>query len=133
MPKRIFLVENNQSFRQVMRIMTLRQPDLELCGEAACAEDAIDLILESEPDVALIDLSLPGMSGLDLVRILKERGSSAHCVILSGRSQRKYADEAFAAGAIGYIIKSSPQEIFEGVRRTAEGERFLSRELIGAL
>lgn len=129
MTKRVFVVENHVDFRRVVQILIAREKDLTPCGEADSAEEALDMILETSPDLVLIDLSLPGMSGTEFIKVLKDRCPKSSCVILSGHHEREYADQALEAGALGYIVKSNAEEILEGVRCSAAGERFLSREI----
>ena len=106
--------------------------DMEPCGSAATAEEAIEAMKDRTdcPDLAIIDLSLPGMSGLDLIQKLREVREDLCCVILSGIADREMAEAAIEAGARGYIVKGEPWHMIEGVRAVLAGEVFMSPEVM---
>lgn len=81
------------------------------------------------PDLVLIDVSLPEMSGIELVAILQEKYPDLPCVMLSGHREARYVQKALAAGARGYVTKDSPQAIAEAVRQVLQGEIYLSEDL----
>lgn len=126
MPSRIFVVENHPSFSRVLQLMLSRQLDFEVCGSAETGEDAIAKIADIKPDLALIDLSLPGISGLDVIRRVKQLQPSVRCAVLTGHEEHEYLERSIEAGADGYIVKGSPEEIIEGIRLTAAGQTFYS-------
>jgi len=106
-----------------------------ICGSAASAEEALLILDEMAADLLLIDVSLPGLSGIDFVNTLRQRGMTVRCLMLSGHSEVAYATRALQAGANGYMLKGEPNEMEEGIRAVLQGGTFLSasiRHKIGA-
>ena len=126
MPCRIFVVENYPSFSHVLQLMLKLHTDFEVCGSAERGEDALERIHTCKPDLVIVDLSLPGMSGLELIRAVKAHQPEVRFAVLTGHDEHEYAEQAIEAGASGYILKDSPEEILDGIRRTAAGETYLS-------
>ncbi|HJU25170.1 MAG TPA: response regulator transcription factor, partial [Rhodanobacteraceae bacterium] len=93
------------------------------------AETALRELATMQADVAMIDMSLPLMSGIELVATLRERHPQTHCVILSGHNEASYVERAFGAGAQGYLLKGEPSEIETAITRVLAGERYLSAGL----
>ncbi|MFD2438229.1 response regulator [Modicisalibacter luteus] len=77
----------------------------------------------------LVDLSLPGVSGIDLIASVKTRHPELPCAILSGHGERRYAEQAIAAGAQGYVLKGDPDELPKAIRLMMKGERYVSKAL----
>lgn len=123
---RVFIVEDHPIMRQALLALVNREADLSVCGDAVTAEVALERIAAVAPDVALLDVSLPGMDGLELVARLHGLHPTLRCMMLSGHSERTYIDRALAAGACGYVLKSDVAEIVDGVRSVAEGRTYLS-------
>jgi DNA-binding NarL/FixJ family response regulator len=131
-PITVVLVDDEQLIR-VALAQALSTSGLELVGEAATGEDAMELVVDVRPDVVLMDLQLPGMSG---VKAIEELGSLAPAsrVLVLTRSERNRVVEAIIAGASGYILKSAPVEaIISAVKATAAGESVLSSKIAGKL
>lgn len=112
--------------RQSLRAFMRRQADIDVCGEAATAEAALGQIDEVRPDLVLIDVSLPGMSGLDLLELIRVRHPNLLCVMLSGHGERSHVDHALMAGARGYILKGDTDELAGALRKVIQGETYLS-------
>lgn len=125
----ISLVEDHPVLRGVLKDYISRLPDVRACRAVATAEDALKELDGDPPDLVLIDLSLPGMSGIELVQELRRIHPDLRCAILSGHRSRSYADSALAAGANGYLLKGDPVEIERGMRAILAGERYVSRSL----
>lgn len=123
---RVFIVEDHPIMRQALLALVNREDDLSVCGEAVTAEVALERIAAVAPDVALLDVSLPGMDGLELVALLTELHPTLYCMMLSGHGERTYVDRALACGARGYVLKSDVVEIVDGVRAVAGGGTYLS-------
>ena len=127
---RIYLVEDHPIMRDALCMMLEMEADMEVCGEAETAEAALGAIAAAAPDVVLVDVSLPGMSGIELVPLLLQREPAFRCLMLSGHREKQYVEQALAAGAQGYVVKSSLlDELTDGIRRVMQGERYLSRSL----
>ncbi len=106
---------------------------VELVGEAADAHAAIELVLDLRPDVVLMDLRLPGMSGVEAIEQLGLLAPASRVLVLA-RSEQNRVVEAIVAGASGYILKSAPAEtIAAAVRATAAGESVISSQVAGRL
>lgn len=133
MMTRLFIVEDHPIMRQSLRAFVKRQADFDVCGEAASAETALGQIAQAKPDLVLIDVSLPGMSGLDLLDMLREQYPQLMCVMLSGHGERSHVDHALTAGARGYILKGDTDELAGALRKVIQGERYLSGVLLDKL
>jgi DNA-binding NarL/FixJ family response regulator len=127
----IFLVEDHVIMRQMLREYLTLEEDLAVCGEAGTAQAALDQIAAAHPDLVLIDVALPDMSGIDLVRLLQMKNPHLRLAILSGHREKRHVDEAFEAGAQGYILKGNAFELPEAIRRVMSGENYRSAELNG--
>ena len=118
---RVFLVEDHAVVREVLTEFLSRLPDIDVCGTAASGEEALPVLLHDGCDVALVDVSMPGMSGVDLVRTLRERGARVRCLMLSAHRGMLHVDRALEAGAVGYVLKNSSQELEKALRQVLEG------------
>lgn len=122
MKQTIYIIDDNAFVREALVMLIEGEPDLEVCGVAETALEALDPILSMNPDLVLIDFSLPGMSGLECIerlRILKPRQRTA---VLSGHPEPAYAEQALGAGARAYILKGEPLEIIDGIRQVLASE-----------
>lgn len=129
MPLRVSLVEDHPVLRDVLQEYIGRLPGVELCVVSANAEDALDRFDGSMPDLMLIDLSLPRMSGIDLIRELHLRQPDLRCAILSGHRSPVYVRQALEVGAHGYMLKGDPMEIERGLQAILAGKRYVSPEV----
>jgi DNA-binding NarL/FixJ family response regulator len=131
-PITVVLVDDEQLIR-VALAQALSSSGLELVGEAASGEDAIELVVEVRPDVVMMDLQLPGMSGVQAIEQLGLLAPASRVLVLT-RSEQNRVVEAIIAGASGYILKSAPVEaVISSVKATAAGESVLSSKIAGKL
>src|SRR3954453_18715356 len=131
-PITVVLVDDEQLIR-VALAQALSSSGLELVGEAATGEDAIELVIDVRPDVVLMDLQLPRMSGVHAIQQLGLLAPSSRVLVLT-RSEQNRVVEAILAGASGYILKSAPLEaIVSAIKATAAGESVLSSKIAGTL
>lgn len=129
----VSVVEDHPVYRDTLCTVVAASDEWILDGVAASAEEAIVLLEDGhQPDVLLVDLSLPGMSGIDLVRVVGERWPGVRCLILSGHARRSYADEALAGGAKGYVLKGAPRQLREAIRAVLAGGQYVSEALLAA-
>lgn len=127
---RVFLVDDHPIVRQGVRMLVNQEADMEVCGEAESASDALVEIARTKPHVALVDLSLKDSSGLELIKDLRIRQPELAILVLSMRDESFYAERVFRAGAMGYIPKDEGSErVVEGIRKVHAGEMFVSERL----
>jgi DNA-binding NarL/FixJ family response regulator len=126
---RVVLVDDHALVRSAVR-QAISGPDIEVVAEAATAEDALAVALEHRPDVLLLDLDLPGMNGLQLVRELAPRLPETKIIILTVSTARRDLLEAVRAGAAGYLTKDlSPEALVRSIRGTREGDLPMPRRM----
>ncbi len=127
---RIILVDDHAVVRTGYRRLLDAEPDLQVVGEAARADEANALVLRTTPDVALVDLSLKGSSGIEAIRGMLARRPKLRVVVLSMHEDAGYVTQALRSGALGYLTKHcEPDDVIEGIRRVAVGKRVFSPEV----
>ena len=130
MPYRIFLVEDHPVMQEGYARLINREADVELCGRADSGVEALHAIPEAFPDLAVVDLSIPGMNGLDLLKQLRVSAPQVRCLVVTAHSEALYAERAIRAGAHGFLNKDAPpSEILVAIRTVLGGERYLSPAL----
>src|SRR3954470_13027056 len=128
----VVVVDDEQMIRRALA-HTLTAGGVDLVGEAASAHDALRLVLDVRPDVVLMDLRLPGSSGVQAIEQLARLAPASRILILT-RTEQNRVVEAIVAGASGYILKSAPPEaITAAVRATAAGQSVIASEIAGKL
>ena len=126
-PTRVLIVDDHPAVREALASRIGRQPDLEVCGEAADMGEALRLVAEARPDVAVIDISLKAGSGIDLIKRIKDRDDHIRILVWSMHSESLYAERALRAGALGYVNKDQATDrIVEAIRRVLAGKVWLS-------
>ena len=124
--RRVLLVEDHQIVRDGLKTL-LREQAITVFGEASTAADALSLAREEEWDLAVVDISLGGRSGLDVVREIKQIRPKVPVLVLSMHSEEQYARRAYKAGAAGYITKDSPRaELASAIAKVIRGGRYIS-------
>lgn len=126
---RVFIVEDHKLVRRVMSKLIQRTDGLTLCGEAASAEAALDQIPGCQPQLVLIDISLPAMNGIELIHILHEEYPDIRLLALSGHDEKVYGAMAIRAGAHGYIMKEKVGQVLEAIRQVTNGGVYVSDTL----
>ncbi len=126
----VFIVDDHSIVRQGLGLIIDQEEDLEVVGGAGDEAEALAAMTERLPDVAVIDLSLKGGSGLDLIKAIRERSWAFPVLVLSMHDEALYAERALRAGANGYIMKEQADEaVLDGLRTVLKGELFVSREV----
>lgn len=125
----IFLVEDNDFVAGALAGLLETYDDFRLAAVARTAEEALEILPGLPCDLALIDLALPGMSGIDLLAAIRKQYPALPCVILSAHREGNYVKQALSVGARGYITKEIPLAITEGIGRVLAGEIYLSEDL----
>jgi DNA-binding NarL/FixJ family response regulator len=127
---RVLIVDDHPAVREALALRIGRQPDLEVCGEAADMSEALRLVADTQPDVAVVDISLKTGNGIDLIKRIKDRNDHIRILVWSMHSESLYAERALRAGALGYINKDQATvKIVEAVRRVLEGKVWLSEAM----
>jgi DNA-binding NarL/FixJ family response regulator len=128
--RRIFLVDDHPVLRDGLRRLLEAETDLQVCGEADNARKAVDRIEGADPQLAIIDISLPGPSGIELLKMLRARFPQLRMLVVSMHDESLYAERALRAGAKGYVMKQAPTEqLLTAVRRVLRNEIYLSEAL----
>lgn len=132
--KTIFIVDDHPIMRQGLAVLIDHEKDLNVCGEAEDAAHAIDGILSKNPDLALIDISLPGKNGLELIKDLRAMDSEVLILIHSMHDESLYVERVLRAGAQGYITKDEGgSKLMEAIRKVLAGEIYVSPEMSGKI
>jgi two-component system, NarL family, response regulator NreC len=127
---KLVLVEDHEVVRQGLRALLAVEPDFEIVGEAGDGLVAMELVTRLRPDVLVLDLMLPGLPGLDVVRAVRQSAPETRVVILSMHANEAYVLGALQAGAVGYVLKKSGSvELLAAIRAAWAGRRYLSPPL----
>jgi two-component system response regulator NreC len=123
---RILLVDDHQILREGLRALLDSEPDMRVVAEAGNGKDAIRLTAEHIPDIVVMDLGLPDMSGLDAIREIRNLNNGVRTVVLSMHTQKEFVLQAIDAGCDGYVPKSTAHtSLLQAIRTVQAGERFL--------
>ena len=125
----VFIVEDHELVRRTTARFIQKTAGLALCGEAGSAEAALAQIPNCQPQLILIDVSLPGMSGIDLIQILHEKYPAVWLLALSGHDESVYGVKAIRAGAHGYIMKDRASQLLEAIHQISNGRLYVSDTL----
>ncbi|MEM1118155.1 MAG: response regulator transcription factor [Bacteroidota bacterium] len=124
---RILLVDDHPLLRTGLALTLGDEPDFEVVGQAADAEEALDVVERLAPDLVVVDISLPGMGGLELVKHLQSVHPEMRTLVVSRHDEELYAERAVRAGAKGYVSKlQAGEKIVEAVRTVLRGGIYLS-------
>ncbi len=133
-PIRILIVDDHAVVRQGVRKILTEQPDMEILGEAENAEQLEDVIDSMAWDVMILDISLPGRSGLDIMKDIHQRYPRRYVLFLSMLPEEQFALRVMKAGAAGYLAKgTAPEQLVAAVRKIAAGKKYISPELAETL
>jgi DNA-binding NarL/FixJ family response regulator len=124
----ILVVEDHPVFAQSLVRLLREQGKFEV-ATAASGEEAVETVKEATPDLVVIDVSLPGMSGIRLLKMLHDVKPGIPCLMLSGHLANHYVLQSMAAGARGYVLKDDIPGIMEGIQLVLNGGTFISRAL----
>jgi len=128
--RRILLVEDHTLLRIGLRSLLCHDPDLEVVGEAANGRDAIRAISELSPDLAIMDLTMPGMNGMEAIAQIKRRYPQVRILVLTLHRAEEYIHESLKAGADGYILKDATHdELRVAIRSVLNGKTYLSPDI----
>ena len=123
---RVVLVDDHPVYREGLARL-LSQSGVEVVAQAGNGPDALSIVEEAAPDVVVMDLNMPGMSGVDVTRKLVERNPATKVLVVSVSAQEEDVTEAILAGASGYVLKDGPvEEVVAGIQAAANGESLIS-------
>ena len=128
--RRVLIVDDHAVLREGLALVINAQPDLLVCGEAGSVSEGVQAAATLQPDIALIDLSLMGGSGLEVVKDLKAQHPNLPTLVLSLHDEALYAERALRAGAHGYIMKRAAiPELLVAIRKVLDGDIYLSEKM----
>jgi len=128
--KKIIIVDDHPLMRKGLALTLGMEADLEVCGQAESAEEALSMVEKTQPDIAVVDISLPGMSGLELIKHMQVLAPGVRILVVSRHDESLYAERAIRAGARGYVMKLEAGEVIvKAVRRVLNGGLYVSEEI----
>lgn len=124
---KVMLVDDHVVVRQGLKALFADEPDIEVVGEADNGREALERLPELKPDVVLMDISMPGLNGIEATRQLRQRHPEVKVVVLSMHANEEYVFQVLQAGASGYVLKQSDSmEVVAAIRAAVAGGSFLS-------
>lgn len=127
---RILIVDDHPMMRDGLTMRINSQEDMLVCGEAACENEAVELVIQTCPDLVLVDISLQSGNGIELVKRIRLLNAETKILVVSTFQESLYAERALRAGALGYLNKQeSNDKLLEAIRTVLKGERFVSPEI----
>ncbi len=124
---RVLIADDHGIVRSGLRLLLERQPDIEVIGEAADGAEARDAVIRERPDLAILDVRMPKLTGLQVTREIKRQVPEVSVLILSMHDDERYLFEALKAGASGYVLKTQADaDLLEAIRAVQRGEPFLT-------
>ena len=131
---RVFLVDDHAMFREGLRQLIERDPEIVVCGDAADAGTALEGIRAAHPDLVIVDLSLGGASGIDLIKTIKKDYEDLPVLVVSMHDESLYAERALRAGAMGYVMKHEPSKTVKAaIRKVLGGDLHLSEKMSSSM
>lgn len=126
----ILVVEDHKIMAEVLTNVLRQRGGFEVAGVAGTSAEAMERLLESDVDLALVDVSLPDMNGIELVAMIHKKYPRLPCLMISGHINKNYVNRALAAGARGYVVKEDVHDLIDGIRHVLQGGTYLSKQLI---
>jgi len=130
MSTRVLLVDDHAIIREGLRSLLEKQPDMEVVADADDGRKAIELVRELAPDIVIMDVTMPGLNGIEATRLIAAELPDVKIVALSIHSQRRFVADMLSAGAVGYILKECLfDELLQAIGVVANGGRYLSPKI----
>ncbi|WP_124704377.1 response regulator [Sulfuriferula multivorans] len=131
MTMRVLLVDDHKLLREALRYLLNMEEDIEVVGEAGNARDALDVAARVDPNIVIMDISMPGMDGIEATRQLIAQQPGVKVIALSGHSEWDFVDEMLNAGASGYVSKAAPgNELLNAIRAVQRNEPYFCPEVL---
>jgi DNA-binding NarL/FixJ family response regulator len=129
-PHRILLVDDHPMVRERLAEIISRETDLQVCGEAEDRNDALEVTEATQPDLAVVDITLKTSDGLELVKDMRSRWPNMSVLVVSMHDESLYAERVIRAGAMGYITKQeATRNILQAIRTVIRGEVYLNQKI----
>jgi len=130
----VFIADDHAIVRQGLKQILSDTADIQLAGEAATGQETLRLVRGGTCDVLVLDINMPGISGLEILRVLKQERPDPPVLVLSMHAEDQYAIRCLKAGAAGYLTKeSAPEELVKAIRQVVTGGKYVSRGLAESL
>ena len=127
---RVLIADDHAIVREGLRQLLNGQTDMVVAGEAEDGRQALEKVKSLHPDVILLDIAMPHLSGLEVISLIREAAPETQVVVLSMHSKETYVQQVLSSGALGYVLKASPStDILEAIRMAHRDEYFLSSRL----
>jgi DNA-binding NarL/FixJ family response regulator len=131
LPKKVYIVEDHPVFCEGLTQLVNAEQDLTVCGHAGDADQALRAISRLKPDLVVVDITLPGKSGLELIKELRPKNRHVKLLVLSMHNEALYANRVLRAGGDGYIMKQEdPEEIVHAIRDVLGGHTYVSEQVL---
>ncbi len=129
-PIRVLLSDDHTLVREGLRSLLSKIPDVTVVAETGNGQEALALARKLQPDIAILDISMPGLNGLELAERFRKEFPNLHVIILSMHAQEDFVRKALRVGAVGYLLKNaSPTELEEALNAALKGEYYLSNQI----
>ncbi|MEN8265165.1 MAG: response regulator transcription factor [Nitrospirota bacterium] len=127
---KVLIADDHPLFREGIKRMLSETSDMVVADEASNGQEVLNIVKKNDFDVIMLDISMPGRSGLDIIKQLKCDRPDLHILILSMHSEEEYAERALKAGAAGYLVKkTTPDELVTAIRKVSMGKKYVSSSL----
>ncbi|MCX7878176.1 MAG: response regulator transcription factor [Ignavibacteria bacterium] len=127
---KLLIVDDHEVVRDGLKNILTSLENVVIAGEAANGEEAVKMYISLKPDVVIMDISMPGMNGIEATRIIKEKDPDAKVLILTMHDNQEYLNQIIRSGAKGFILKNTDkEELLEAVKTVASGDNFFSKDI----
>jgi DNA-binding NarL/FixJ family response regulator len=127
---KILIVDDHEVVRDGLKNILLSLNNVAIAGEAANGEDAISMYDSLKPELVIMDISMPGMNGIEATRIIKENDPNAKILILTMHDNQEYLNQIIRSGAKGFVLKNTDkEELLDAVKTVSSGENFFSKDI----
>jgi DNA-binding NarL/FixJ family response regulator len=131
-PVTVILADDHAIVREGLKLILQQHPSITLLGEAANGEEAVALVQQHEPDVLVCDISMPKLTGIEVVRLLKQQEAKTQVLFLTMQDKEEYILEAMQVGAIGFLPKATvSEELVKAIQTVAKGREYFSESVYG--